>query len=482
MKGVGNDTVINVLGRIAPVVVMLPITPMYLRVIGTSRYGVLMVFWTFVGYFGALDLGLGRAVTNRVAQLSHNNTAKGKLFWTAVIVALLFGCMVSTMILLTSSFIVSSLFQVPPLETNQIHHALWLIATTYPLVVAGSVFAGTLRGERRFLKLNIINGINAILSQIAPLAVAIGINKSFFLIIASASIMQSLSILWMLYECLCIPEYRQSPGISISEISQLVKYGRWVSLSSMIGPLLVGLDRIVINMKMGVAAVPYYVIPANLSAQLLVIPGGLASSLFPLLSSQHVDDSALARESLHALAVVLVPIAILTTIAIKPFLSMWISQNFANIGTPIALILTGGAVVNGLAHVPNTLLTAKGRPDIVAKFHALQVIPFILILWVNVHFWGLEGAAWAWVIRVTGDALLLLFATRKTPWGLSRIAFGIFLFIIVLGVNLKFAWRGAILPSLGLFFVSIGWANRSAPHSLRKWLRGFVVNDITINS
>jgi O-antigen/teichoic acid export membrane protein len=67
--------------------------------------------------------------------------------------------------------------------------------------------------------------------------------------------------------------------------------------------------------------------------------------------------------------------------------------------------------INSLAWVPVAMLQGQGRPAIVAKLHVLELVPYITILWIGMAWAGLQGAAWAWVLRVTVDALLLFWTS-----------------------------------------------------------------------
>src|SRR5258708_6425778 len=86
--------------------------------------------------------------------------------------------------------------------------------------------------------------------------------------------------------------------------------------------------------------------------------------------------------------------------------------SFSTQATSVAEMLLLGGWINGLAFIPLALLQGQGRPDIVAKFHVLKVVPFIVVRWLLLHFYGLVGAAVAWTLRVTVDAGLLFSVAR----------------------------------------------------------------------
>jgi hypothetical protein len=78
-------------------------------------------------------------------------------------------------------------------------------------------------------------------------------------------------------------------------------------------------------------------------------------------------------------------------------------------------------------------LQANNRPDLTAKFHALELLPFLGILWFGIQWFGLIGAALAWTLRVVADAVLLFaVAGQKVGWtkllpGVALVALAPFL-------------------------------------------------------
>ena len=86
---------------------------------------------------------------------------------------------------------------------------------------------------------------------------------------------------------------------------------------------------------------------------------------------------------------------------------------------PVAEILFLGAWINGSSQgILYSLLQAQGRPDVTGKIHAVEVVPFLAVLWFLTKAHGIEGAALAWTIRAFVDAAFLGWAARL-PIGLA---------------------------------------------------------------
>jgi hypothetical protein len=68
--------------------------------------------------------------------------------------------------------------------------------------------------------------------------------------------------------------------------------------------------------------------------------------------------------------------------------------------------------MNGLAVVPLTLLQAQNKPHTIARLHALELLPFVLLLSIAIYLFGLPGAATAWGLRAAADGGLMFRAAQ----------------------------------------------------------------------
>jgi O-antigen/teichoic acid export membrane protein len=81
-----------------------------------------------------------------------------------------------------------------------------------------------------------------------------------------------------------------------------------------------------------------------------------------------------------------------------------------------------GAWSNGVAFIPYGFIQARGRPHITAKVGLVEVIPYVLVLWLLITTLGLPGAAWAWTIRVTINCAALIWLSgcfNREVWRLA---------------------------------------------------------------
>ena len=63
-----HNSVLNLIGQGIPFLAAFFAIPLLIRGLGTDRFGVLTLAWMVIGYFSLFDLGLGRALTQVVAE------------------------------------------------------------------------------------------------------------------------------------------------------------------------------------------------------------------------------------------------------------------------------------------------------------------------------------------------------------------------------------------------------------------------------
>src|SRR5579864_627462 len=102
-----RNTVWNLLGSGAPMLVAVFCIPILIRGLGKDRFGVLTLAWALIGYASLFDLGLGRALTQLVAKKLGTGEEKGipTLAWTSLLLMSLLGLAGTACILLISPWL-----------------------------------------------------------------------------------------------------------------------------------------------------------------------------------------------------------------------------------------------------------------------------------------------------------------------------------------------------------------------------------------
>ncbi|WP_319653274.1 flippase [Acidithiobacillus ferridurans] len=419
--GIGRSTLINLAGLLVPTVVSLVTVPLYLHWIGEVRYGVLLLAFTFLGYFGAFDLGLGRAVAQRVARL-EDVTGRNQTFWTAFFLSLGMGLVGAIVLYFLGQWLFAAVFHIPANLRGEMERAVPWLAAIVPLTAVISVLAGALEARQAFISLNVSQMVGVIGLQVLPLTAAILGHLSMPILLAAALIGRLLGVAMMVLATARQLPFSGRPALHRVTIGPLLRFGGWVSVSGLVTPLLTIVDRFVIATQINAAAVTAYTVPYNLTQRFTYLPGALSTTLFPRFArAEGADPRKLLHDGIAALVAIQTPLIVIGILLIDPFFNLWIGTDLATRAAPVAIVLLIGIWINGPAFIPHNWMPAQGRPDLMAKFYLAELLPFMALLWWLVGSLGIMGAALAWVIRSTADATFCFVATRSTRTFLRSI-------------------------------------------------------------
>jgi len=266
-----------------------------------------------------------------------------------------------------------------------------------------------------------------------------------------------------------VPELYGTFRIRITDVGSLLSFGGWVTVSNIVGPLLVYVDRFVIGTLISMAAVAWYVTPYEMVTKLGLIPGAIVVVLFPAFAeSLPVAPTRvvlLFERGVKYILIMLFPLILCTVTMAHRALAIWLGADFAAHGAHVLQWLALGVFINSIAHLPYALIQASHRPDITAKLHLVEVPFYLLLLRWLVMVYGVQGAAIVWTLRVAVDTVaLLVIAGRIYPLagGAIRTILGLLAAttaILVVGIWLPSGSASVVflLVTLAIFSV-IAWS------------------------
>ncbi len=196
----------------------------------------------------------------------------------------------------------------------------------------------------------------------------------------------------------------------------LLRFGRWVLLSGLVGVLGEAALRAVISRRLGTSELGVYFLAATLAILPNDVLGSLVSAVaFPLHARVRADDRRATeafRISLVALAAVLVP-AYAVLIALAPALVRHVLGAQWSGTAPILRLLALAAVLGTLFDATAPLLEGRGKPHKVTALFAALSATVVALGWVLVGRIGLIGAALTWAAGELAVFLLCVVFARQ---------------------------------------------------------------------
>jgi len=478
-------------GQVVTLLVAFVSTPFVIRILGSESYGVLALINVLVGYLAFADVGMSIASTRFGAEANAHNDADGEaaVVWTSLVVALVPATIVAGVLALSAKMIVVSGLHLPEHLQRTAALALQLAAVGFIARTVSGVF-NTPQLVRLRMDLNtlIATGISVAQGSLIILALLCGgglVAASAVIVgVACVSMLAQAFVSQRLLPCLSRPKIKREL------FRPLIRFGGALVVSSLAGMVLVQAEKVLLARFSSVTALAHYSVAHNLALILAVVPVAISQSLFPAFSRLQVDADREPVQRLYARALRgsllwVIPIAVLLCLAAKPFFTWWAGPEYGRESTLPFYILICGLVVNVMAYIPHWLLMACGRSDVVARVYLSELLPYLLCAAVLTYQLGALGAAIAWSLRVSADAVLFFWFVRRISrfsvalLPVSRFSYAIAVVVVLLPLVLLFRAESSLailasaaLPAMLVYGVIV-WVRVLTPEE-RLWMQSII--------
>jgi O-antigen/teichoic acid export membrane protein len=400
--------------------------PRLIAGLGTERFGVLTLAWMVIGYFSLFDLGLGRALTRLVAEKigAGKHSEIPSLIWTGLFSMAGLGLAGMILGIPFVPWVVQKGINIPAVLQPETLNAFHVLLVSIPLIIVSTGLFGILEAYHRFDLTSAVRSSLGIYTFAAPL-VGLLFTKDISCVIGILMAGRVLAGAVLFLFCIrLVPQLQTGVGFRKDIFLPLMRFGSWMTVSNMIGPMMIYIDRFWISATISVAAVAYYTTPFEVVTRLLIIPGAVAGVLYPAFSMNLIRDRGYARalfgKGVQYVFAAVFPIVTMIVLFAEKGLRWWLNADFAQNSTHVLQWLSVGVLFNSLAQIPFVLLQGAGRPDITAKIHLIELPCYLLTLWFLIPKMGIDGAAMAWCARSLLDAGLLFCMAYRYVWSDSQ--------------------------------------------------------------
>lgn len=199
-----------------------------------------------------------------------------------------------------------------------------------------------------------------------------------------------------------------------------------------------------------------------------VITGAMMGVLFPAMATAHGGDaqrlSVLYTNGSKLIYWVMLPVLAGAFLLGPEALSIWLGDEFRKESSPVIHWLAAGWMINILAQPAFAVLQAAGRPDLTAKTHLAELLPYLGALWWLAGAHGIAGVAAAWTMRVVVDTLVLnILAARQLPSLHGQVKRTLWVMLATIAIFVALSWLDALLwrlTALCLLVTAAAWVLR----------------------
>jgi O-antigen/teichoic acid export membrane protein len=321
-------------------------------------------------------------------------------------------CLLISSGLILSFYIISNINTVQAyFNINQIEpFYLWLIVLTIPFSLLYLYLLHIVLGMEEIIKFNKINIFRYFFHFITLLLFLLILKQKLFGAVISHVLTTLILTLFIIFLI------RKITKISISfkyELSKsTAKYGFKAYFGNLAQFLNYRLDFLLISAFLAPNAVGFYAIAVGMAETIWILPGAIATVLFPRVSSLNDTDanSLTPRIARHTYFIIFVFVLLLFFLA-KPLINIFFGTAFLPSVRPLLLLLPGIIALAG-SKTLTADLAGRGKPQIgaFAAFTSLAInVPLNLYL---IPKWGISGAAFASSVAYISANLVIIFAFR----------------------------------------------------------------------
>lgn len=404
----------NLSGLALPLFVAAVTVPTLITRLGQERFGVLALAWGLIGYASALDLGVGRALTQHVGKLIGRRelTSIHQALMTAARITFVAGLVGGIAIFLAGIAGATRFIKSSSISQHDLTLCMLMLSIALPIQAMSATYKGLNEAFLNFKAISILRIVLGIMNFGGPYLISAYTDNMPAI---TASLVISRMAAFFVYRKLALQSISKNmtngSGYSKAIARSLFGFGGWLTVSSVVSPILVQADRFVIAGTISATAVFVYVLPYEMVVQSLIVVGAVSSVIFPelarLIHEKPAEWDAYFKRWMWRVAFLMAFICTSLAILLPTIMPLWIKSSLDPNSIIIGQVLCIGVFANSIGSMFYSLLHAQGKTKSTAKLHLIELPLFICGLFFLIQQFGVIGAAWAWAGRMIFDSTIL---------------------------------------------------------------------------
>lgn len=408
----------SLFGLCAPLGIALLTIPHLITEIGFEKFGLLSLAWGLIGYAGVFDLGIGRATTQLVARYigeSKFSDAYQVLKVSETISSIVGGVGGGLLCLIVLCGGTEWIKASSSLSRDLLLSGI-IIALTIPFQCLSTMYRGYCEAYQRFKTVNIIKTLLGVINFLGPYVISLYSNNLYYMIL-TLFISRVFAVLIYKYYSEKISIDVKNNFIKISKNDtkiikeKLLSFGGWYTISSIVSPFLVQMDRFFIAGILSASFVGIYTLPYEIVTKMIVFVSAVSSVALPRYAAFIKTDRKESYKEFKKwlwIVTILMGAGCLILFLLFPFvLTIWVGKMATPESILVGKVLCLGIFLNAVGIMYYTYIHADGDSKSTALVHLVELPFYVILLYAVIKWWGVEGAAIAWTFRTAVDTILM---------------------------------------------------------------------------
>ncbi len=405
-------------------------TPIILKLLGTSRYGLMAVLTAILYPLGLTTLNFGQATVKYVAEAlgKGDNQQAGAYLRTTLLFNLIIGVVGMMTIVVLASWLTSSVFQIAPVDRVLGRDCLYWLAVGWLVTQAVATLSSVPMAFQRYELVTITNAGYSLLSAICSIGILYATGNLVYYVAARTLLQVCAMAAWIIIARSLLPGVRLFPQWNQLAFRRCFGFGIWQTASQLGGMLGAQTDKYVLGILMSTASVGLYDVAMTAQKQAYSLGNKFGEVLFPAFSrvsaeNDRRNEASMLMRSTWLLSllstIIMVPVIVLA----KDFLSLWVGREVAASSGPVLRVLGVAGMLGSASNATFFYLQGVGK----TKWNALIVfatgVTVLTSSLLLVPRLGLAGAGWGNIAAMFVQAVLVAYTWSRMFRGIltSRV-------------------------------------------------------------
>lgn len=397
--------------------------PIYIRFLGVSDYGLLVLLTSILTPLGLLNFGFGNATIKYIAESYGRGEIEkgGEYLRTTLLFNIGVGIIGALTIVLLANFLSTSVFEIETAKQHIAQKALIWIALGWLVTQISATFKGVPIALQKYKMVSIITGLSTSLNIVIGLLVLVA--GGDLLVLIQVRLVWNILIigLWGGLARRMLPGIDFWPKFHEQAFIKSFRFGVWQVVSQIGGMINNQADKFMLGIYVSTSAVGLFSIPMLIFGAGYNVIAKLGEVLFPAIS----DLQGTGNEH-HLMHVVLrsswllnvLMAAIMGTIVVfaHDVLRLYVGSDIANSSAFILKIFAALAILSAPSIGIGQFLLGTGRTNWQAITAISTGSVTLAVSMILIPRYGLHGAAWSDLVAIVLSRPLIHFLIWRKYW------------------------------------------------------------------
>ncbi len=420
-KGVAKNAIYGFSTWFLPLGLSFVATPIVVKALGHSGYGIYALVLGVIGY--SFNLNTGRAVTKFVAEYRATRETEriNDVVSTTLAINLVVGASGALVLAAVSGWLVRSVFRIDEAHAADAMHAFYAAAGVIFLTMQWQVFLSVLQGYQRYDLFSRLTNLSSIATIGGSVVLALTGFGLLGLLLWNVAV---LAVVWTITFFVArklLPPGGISPMPDRGTLRRIIGFSGGVIGYQIISNAVLLFERGWIIRRLGEESLTYYVVPMTLGIYIHGFISSLLLVVFPLSSELGGDREKLKSLYLRSSKLVsffVAFIAVTLIVESKVFMTLWMGSDLAAQSAPVLIVHTLTFSIAALLVVSWNMTEGLGYPSYNFAVYSVCFVIAIAGMYLLTGEYGIMGAALA---RFSGFLVLLLSILYVERWFFGKI-------------------------------------------------------------